>query len=348
VPQIDDAGESLECELQCRFDGALASLPPSTPPDPLVLHLRLRRRRVRTRVASLAGLLVMVSLVVTVGVAGSSDPTSATVTLYARDDAAVPQGELSADAKIIRERLDVIGDGKAHVSVSDDAIVVSGGAVELVDATSVLTDATALLVRPLLCQSGPFDGSPSPSPQTLPLSCPGTPYALEPDSANQSHANRHIGNSSPSLLLDPALAQFPTTTPSADSAHPNGSALLPVANGDGERVLVGPTQLTLSSGVASETAVQGSSGAWLVDVSLSPRETALFDDVASRDLHWQLAVDLDGEIVGAPIIEPTQSSYRPFDGRIELAGPSQAWADGIAAVLQSGPLPIPLELAYAA
>ena len=300
--------------------------------------------------AGLAGLIVMVSLVVTVGVAGSSDPTSATVTLYARDDAAVSQGELSTDAKIIRDRLNVIGDTSARVSVSDDAIVVSGGAIGRVGTTYVLTDAPALLVRPLLCQSGPFDGStpPPPSPEALPLTCAETPYAREPDSLDRSHASGHSANSTTSLPFDPVLAQLPDTTPSADSAHPNGSALLPVAYGSGERDLVGPTQLTLSSGVASARAVQSNSGAWLVDVSLSPHEAALVNEVGSRYFHLHLAVDLDGEIVSAPFAEPTQSGYRPFDGRTELAGPSQAWAEGIAAALQTGPLPIPLELVHAA
>jgi preprotein translocase subunit SecD len=217
-----------------------------------------------------------------------------------------------------------------------------------VDPTSVLTDAPALFVRPILCQGGPFEGSTPRSPQALPFSCTATPYALEPDSPDSLRSSGHTGNSTTSLPLDPALAQFPTTTPSADSAHPNGSALLPVANNNGARDLVGSTQLMLSSSVASARAVHGNSGTWLVDVSLSPHETVLFDEVARRYFDLQLAIDLDGEIVSAPIIEPTQSGYRPFDGRIELAGPSQAWAEGIAAALQSGPLSIPLELAHAA
>jgi hypothetical protein len=348
MSQIDDAVGSFDEDLQRRFDGALASFPPSVPPDPMALHERLRRRRIRGRVAGLAGLIVMVSFVVTVGVAGSNDSTSAAVTLYARDDTALSQGELSADAKIIRDRLDALGDRGARVSISDGAIVLTGATAELLNPLSVFTGSPALLVRPLWCQSGPFDGSATLSPQTLPVSCAGTPYAVEPDSPDPSRAGSPSGYSVPSLRLDPALANFLTTTPSADSANPNGSALLPVANGQGERDLVGSTQLTLSASVASARVVQSNSGAWLVDVSLSQHEAALFDEVASKFFHLQLAVDLNGEIVSSPVIEPTESSYRPFDGRMELAGPSQSWAEDIAAALQSGPLPIPLELAHAA
>jgi hypothetical protein len=345
MSQIDEIDECWEGELQLRFDGALASITSSIPPDPLVFHHRLRRRRIRTSVAGLAGLVVMVSLVVTVGVAGSSDPSSATMTLYARDDAGVSQGELSADAKIIRDRLDSIGDEGARVSVHDGAVVVAGGTVELVDSTSVLTELPVLLVRPLLCQSGPFDGSTPPSPQTLPLGCAETPYVLEPDSPDPDGS--HGGNFT-TAPFDPALAQFPTTTPSADSAHPGGAALLPIANGNGERDLVGSTRLTLSSNGASARVVQGTPGRWLVDVSLSPSETALLGEVASKYLPMQLVIDLNGEVVSTPIIEPASSSDQPFDGRLELAGPTQAWADEIAAALESGPLPIPLELAHAA
>ena len=257
----DDVADNCEDELAQRFADALASLPPAIPPDPLVLHQRLRRRRIRTGMAGLAGLIVMVSLVVTVGVAGSSDPTSATMTLFARDDPAVSQGELSADAKIIRDRLHALGDAGVSVSVSDDTVVVAGGTVELVDPSVVLAESPAL---------------------------------------------RQMGNSVLSLMLHPA------------------AILLPVARGDGQRDLVGPTQ-----------------------VSLSPHEAALLDEVAVTYGPGELAVDLDGEIMSILIRDTAQSGYEPFEDRLELVEPSQARADQIAAALQAGPLPLPLELASA-
>lgn len=212
--------------------------------------------------AGLAGLIVMVSLVVTVGVAGSSDPPSATMTLFARDDPAVSQGELSADAKIIRDRLHALGDASVRVSVFDDTIVVAGGTVELVDPSVVLAESPAL---------------------------------------------RHTGISVPSLML-----------------HPD-AVLLSVARGDGQRDLVGPTQ-----------------------VSLSPHEATLLDEVAVTYGPGDLAVDLDGEVVSILIRDTAQSGYEPFEDRPELVEPSRERADEIAAVLQAGPLPIPLELASAA
>jgi hypothetical protein len=129
MSRIDDADECWESELQRRFDGAVTSIPLWFPPDPLALHHRLRRRRIRTRLAGLAGLIIMLSLVVTAGVAGSSDPTSATMTLFARNDAGMSQGELSAEAKIIRDRLDAIGDESARVSMNDGALVVTGAVI---------------------------------------------------------------------------------------------------------------------------------------------------------------------------------------------------------------------------
>jgi hypothetical protein len=188
MSQIDDTDDCSEFELQLRFTGALASFPLSAPPDAMMLHQRLRRRRVRARLAGLFGLIIMVSLIVMVGVAGSSDPTSATMALYGRDDAAVSQGELSADAKVIRDRLHAIGDDSARVSEDDGAIVVTGRTVGLADPTSVLTEFPALLVMPVVCQSGPFGGVTPSSPGTAPLSCLYTPDAVEPDSPDPAHA----------------------------------------------------------------------------------------------------------------------------------------------------------------
>lgn len=343
--EIEDDQDGREEALQQRFDVALASFPPSPPPDPVVLHERLRKRRIRTRVAGLAGLIVIISTVITVNVGGSNDATAA-VTLYARDDT-VSQGELSADAKIMRDRLDAVGDRSARIRISDGTLVITGGPADLADPGSVLTESPALLFRPLLCQSGPFDGSAAPS-QALPLSCAGTPYVIQPAIPDPPSASGVAGYSIAPVRPDPALAAFPSTTPSADGTHPLASALLPDTRGNGNRDLVGPTQMTLSASVATASVAESKLGGWIVNVSLSPDEARLFDQVASDNFHLPLAVDLDGEIVSSPIIEPTQRSYRSFDGRIGLSGPSREWAEDVAAALQSGPLPIPLALARAA
>jgi hypothetical protein len=123
---------------------------------------------------------------------------------------------------------------------------------------------------------------------------------------------------------------------------------LPVASGDGERNLVGPTQLSLSPSEASARVVHGISGPWLGDVSLSPLDSALLDEVASTHCPGEFAGDLDGEIAGILVCDPTQRGYEPYEGRLGLAEPSLARADEIAARLEAGPSPISLELASAA
>ena len=226
MSETENEEGGLEEALQRRFDVALASFPPSLPPDPVALHERLRRRKFRTRVAGLAGLIVIISAVLTVNV-GSSNDATATVTLYARDDA-VTQGELSADAEIMRDRLDALGDHGARIRISDGALVITGGPAELAEPGSVLTESPELLFRLLLCQAGPFDGSAGPSP-ALPLSCAGTPYAIQPATPDPSSTGGNTGYSVPSVQPDPALALFPTTLPSVDRANPDRPALLPDA-----------------------------------------------------------------------------------------------------------------------
>lgn len=45
-----------------------------------------------------------------------------------------------------------------------------------------------------------------------------------------------------------------------------------------------------------------------------------WDRVANRNFHMMLAVDLNGVIISAPIIQPTQRYFSSFRGAGELAG----------------------------
>lgn len=335
---------SMTDELQELFDGALASLPPSTPPPISGLHDRLRKRRVKRRLALVGASVAVVVLGLGIGLTGvpSSQPAGAVVLRVAPGTEASHR-ELSADAKVMRTRLELFGATQAKVAVSGNKIIVTGAPAELSDPNSPLTQSPSLLVRPVLCYSGPYvESSSTASAGSLPSDC--GPYAIQKDTPTSGG-----GFSTPSIGLDPALASIPSTTPADDLANPDAVALLPGSTsqpGFG-RYLVGPTELSLSSSVATAQVIKDQNGMWTIKVQLGTTAAAQWNKLAERYFHLDLAVDMNGQIVDEAAIQPTQNTYTPFDVLILQGGSggvfSQASANAVAAALQSGPLPIPVQ-----
>jgi hypothetical protein len=289
------------------------------------------------------------------GIVATRQGTADAVTLYAKT-AATP-AELRADATVVRERLSALGYTDAHVAVSGNAIVVTGGPPHLADPKYGLTDSPVLLARPVFCASAPYDGSSSQAVGELPPNCAGTIYEFQPAVVGTTPTGPK-SLEIPPKLPDPSLSSYPTTDPAADAASPDASALLPVAGSDGElgtpgeiRNLVGGTQLKLSSRVASAF-VQYRPGkvgtyqlpGWYVVVRLGTTGSQEWDAVTQKNFHQELAIDFDGKIVWESFIEYNQASFTPSGGRLALRTGSKSQAESVAASLRSGPLPIPLRV----
>jgi hypothetical protein len=328
---------SMTDELHARFEGALNSLPSSSPPPVSNLYARLRKRRVATRLTGLAALAVVAVVGLSLGLTGGPTDRAGAVVLHVTPG--VTEKQLRADAVVMRNRLAILGDGRARVSLAGGSLIVTGGPAQLSDPRSALTASPALLVRPVLCLSGPYRPSSQGSPGDLLSNCAGTSYAITPATPDGD------GYTTANFSNDPALAGYPSTSPAQDADNPADVALLPTAGSSGERYLVGPTALTLSSKVASAEVAKNRLGGWVVRVQLDAGAAAQWDRVAYEYFHLQIAVDLDGSVVTAPLIEPSQTAYTSFDSRFEMEGfQSDAEATAVAAALQSGPLPIPLHV----
>jgi preprotein translocase subunit SecD len=62
-----------------------------------------------------------------------------------------------------------------------------------------------------------------------------------------------------------------------------------------------------------------------------------------------ITADLNGAVVWAPVIEPTQQSFTSLHGVLAISdGLSKSEAQAVAAALRSGPLAIPLSVTRSA
>ncbi len=327
-------------QIQDLFDRALASVPVGVAPSPLALHQRLHRRRLRIRISTMGGGALAIAVSAIALFAGLASNSAYAVTLYPRSASSVATAQLTADRRVMTARLHAVGFPNATVEVEHGAVVVTNGPKDLASPTSLLTSSPELLIRSVTCYAGAQSGPVSTN--SLPTKCSSPQYAA-PTAPAGGTANP---DGVPSVKPDPALSAYATTTRARDAASPNTSALLPVLEsgaGATQRFLVGPTLLTLSSKVASATVVHAPlSGGWIINVRLNPNESQLWDRVAAEYFHRQLAIDLNGVIVEAPLIQPANSSFSSFDGLMQLLAVTKSGAYDLAAALTSGPLAVPL------
>ena len=324
--------------IQDLFDRALSSVPVVGLPSPSSLHQRIRQRQSRIRLSTMSiGALAIVVLAVVL-VAGPATSPAYAVTLYPGSAGSVAAAQLPADQRVMTARLRAIGYPNAKVEVKKGALVVTNGPKDLSEPSSLLTSSPELLIRSVRCYSGVQSGPLS--MRKLPATCSNAKFDVPMSGTPAS------GFSQPRVLTDPALSKFATTTPSQDAASPDSSALLPILKGGKDvtdRYLVGPTLLTLSSKVASAKVTHAAiAGGWLIEVRLNRSESILWDRVAKAYFHRQLAIDLNGVIVEAPLIEPASASFSSFDGQMQLLATTKNSAYDLAAALTSGPLAVPL------
>lgn len=200
-----------------------------------------------------------------------------------------------------------------------------------------------VLFRPVLCAVPPYDRFiTTPQPKLSTSSCAPnsalnvTNLAVTPDGSA-------AGYSYTSPPPDPILEAEKTTKPSADASNKlvllsglAGSSIYSATPTSSKiRYVLGPSEMN-SSAIASATTSQTKSGAWVVDWTTTSAGASQWDAVARKSFHEMLAIDVDGVVVSAPIIEPTHKSFRSFHGVGQISGNlSQAEATKIAQAMES-------------
>lgn len=253
--------------------------------------------------------------------------------------------EMSRAAATVRARLHALGDGHETVTVSGDRLQVRGPAIPRSDLRVAVTRGT-LLFRPAECAatsySPPPAGSLSSSAATTLPPC-GAQYRMTPVNLGQTVA----GNTIKLAVPDPAFTSIASTPPSQDD--PAHTVLLPVQNVSGSsgtgvaRYVLGPAELDGSS-IAGVEALQ-EANQWILDVTLTPAGSVRWDAVAKQNFHTVVAIDVDGQVISAPEIEPSNTAFVSFGGRFKISGNfTAAQAKGLAVTLGHGQLAPAFEL----
>jgi preprotein translocase subunit SecD len=262
----------------------------------------------------------------------------------------ISASQLAVTETIIRERVQGIGVSGATVQIQGSQIVVQVPGVT--DARRILSiiDSTAqLLFRPVECGAPayvkPAKGKP-PSPLDIPSCDPS--YQLTPANNNVVvDSATAAGYTANSINPDPKFASYPSITSDQDAlpSVPSKVVIETAYNasaGSYQRYVLFPA-IMKGNQVSSASATQTTLGQWVVDCNLTSLGTTEWNTAAKQYFHAYMAIELDGQVVSAPIIQPTQSSFTSFGNSIEISGGlSQSQANLIAADLTYGSLPVPL------
>jgi hypothetical protein len=128
------------------------------------------------------------------------------------------------------------------------------------------------------------------------------------------------GFTSVTIPKETGLVGTPSTKPAKDAS--SKYVLLPALSSAASapaRYVLGPAEMS-SASIAEATAYKNRVGQWVVDYTMRSSGARLWDKVAEENFHRMLGVDLNGVVVTAPIIQPTQASFSSFNGKGELAG----------------------------
>ena len=257
----------------------------------------------------------------------------------------VTQAQLDTIVTILNDRVNAGTTGASVASQGKNQISVSiPGEKNTQQVLATLGNTAQLFFRPALCYAPALTLAKGKAPTTGPLpSCAATSALTEanlqvtPDSSSVSGYTYNTNI--------PPDGQFATyaSTPSSKDAK-NDTVLLPASAGNQgpPRYVVGPAELT-GTAVKSASA-QLDNGQWAVDLNLTAAGATKWNTFAQAQFHEIIAIDLDGQIISAPITQPSQSSFTSFGNSVQISGSfTENQAKTLATQFTYGALPVKLD-----
>ena len=107
--------------------------------------------------------------------------------------------------------------------------------------------------------------------------------------------------------------------------------------------MLGPAQVT-GAEIKSANASLSSTGQWTVNINFNSQGATAWDTLAQEQFHAIIGIDLDGQVISAPITQPGQTAFSSFGGKVQISGTfTQDQAQTLATELNYGALPVKLD-----
>jgi preprotein translocase subunit SecD len=258
----------------------------------------------------------------------------------------VTADQLSTVVTILNNRVNAGTSGATVGSQGKNEIAVSiPGEKNTQAVLATLGNTAQLYFRPGLCYAPALTVAKGKSPSTGALPTCSAATALTAANldvkVDSSNVNGYTSNTS--LQDDEQFATYPSTT--SDQDVKNATVLLPFANpttqGTG-RMVLGPSTVT-GTAVKSATA-ELQNNQWTVDIVLTSAGSKAWDALAQQQFHAIIGIDLDGQVISAPITQPTNQSFQSFNGQVSISGSfTENEAKLLATELTYGALPVKLD-----
>jgi preprotein translocase subunit SecD len=257
----------------------------------------------------------------------------------------VNQAQLNTIVTILNDRVNAGTSGATVDSQGKNQISVSiPGVKNTQKVLATLGNTAQLFFRPALCYAPAFTVAKGQAPATGPLpACSASTQLTRTNLAvtpNSSNVNGYTFNTN--IPEDPQFATHPSTPSTNDNK--NATVLLPASKGSAgpPRYVLGPAGLT---GTAVKSAnAQLSGGQWTVNLNLTGAGAAQWDTLAGQQFHAIIAIDLDGQVISAPITQPTAQGFTSFAGQVQISGSfTEDQAKTLATEFTYGALPVKLD-----
>ena len=275
-------------------------------------------------------------------------------------------GQLAVTEQIIRDRVRGIGVSGATVQTQGNPpqVIIQVPGVSSTKLQKELVTTAQLYFRPVECFTFPKPTTPPrhvtfKGPYGIPQCSP--QYALTGPAGTSNlqvtpNPNTTAGYSSRAVPPDPGFTNWRSISAIEDTSKVVEHArviergvrgISPYPSIPDLRYVLGGALMS-GTAIASAQAATNQVGQWVVNCNLTPAGSVKWDHWSQVYFHQYMAVDLDGFVQSAPLIQPTQASWTSFQGQIEISGNfTQATASALATVLEFGSLPVPLQILYA-
>jgi preprotein translocase subunit SecD len=254
---------------------------------------------------------------------------------------------LDVAVDIIRNRVDSLGVAEPEISRQGDNIVVDLPGVKDREKARRLVGRTAeLRFRPVLGDvpaAGASVTTTTVAGATTTSTVAGATTTTT-TSANDAAAKAAIASCDPTQVE--ALLTAGTNLPTTSLAEDTREACVVLPDRSGNRQYLGPTALTGKAVSGADSKFAQGQG-YTVSINFTSAGSTQWDALGQKYFHQAVAIELDGVVQSAPVIQPDNQAFESFGGSAQISGGQSGFspdeASDLATIINYGALPVQLK-----